>query len=123
AWILDQLDPNHAAKPAPLSDPGEAIARRELGHALGNTLANSSAAREQLFLLDHLEHRKTCGTGHRIAAIGPAESAGLNDIHDLGPASDGGERQAARQALRPPHHGRHDSAAVDIKHLSGSPRA
>ena len=65
--------------------------------------------------LDGAERR---GAGHRVAAVGAAEAAGVRGVHDLGAAGDGGQRQTARDAL-----GGGDQVRDDALVLAGEPLA
>ena len=58
---------------------------------------------EEVAALDLLEHGDRGGGGDRVAAEGAAEAAGLRGVHDLGAAGDGGEREAAGDALGAQH--------------------
>ena len=51
-------------------------------------------------VVEKIAHRGlTDSAGHRIAAVGTADTARMRSIHDLGPAGDCRERQAAGQPL------------------------
>ena len=56
------------------------------------------------------------GARDRVAAVGAAEAAGVDGVHQLGPAGDGGERQAAGDAL-----GGRDEVGDDALVVAGEP--
>ena len=56
----------------------------------------------QVELLHRRDRAQGGGAGHRVAAVGAAEAAGVHRVHHLGAADDAGQRQAAGDALGRP---------------------
>ena len=49
---------------------------------------------------------------HRVAAVGSAQTADVDPVHDLGPAGHRGQRQAGGDALGRRHQVRHDGLVL-----------
>ena len=78
---------------------------------------------EQAVLLDAVEHGDRGRAGHRVAAEGAAEAAGLAGIHDLGAPGDAGQRQAARDALGAQHQIGHQAEVLAGEVAAGARHA
>ena len=105
-----ELDRLHRAAAADVGD------HRVLGGELLEPAADQGADLQRagvegvlLHLRDRAERR---GAGDRVAAVGAAEAADVDGVHQLGAAGDAGERQAAGDALGRRHQVGHDALVV-----------
>ena len=108
---LHELDAEHGALAAHLADDG--VALRPVADPGQQGPLDALRLGEQVVALDDLEDGERRRGRDRVAAEGAADAAGLHGIHDLGAAGDGGEREAARDALRARDEVGHDAVVLD----------
>ena len=72
----------------------------------------------QVLVRHGLDRAERGRAGHRIAAVGAAQAAGVHGVHQLGPAGDRRQRQPARDPL-----GRGDQVGDDALVVAGEPVA
>ena len=85
--------------------------------------ADGVGAREQGAVLERVEHGVGGGQGHRVAAVGAAETAHAGRVHDLGAAGDPGQGQAARDGLRGHEQVGHDAGVLAGEELARAAEA
>ena len=95
--VGDELQREHRPEAAHLADGRDLLGDRvELGP---NPLADPVGPRAKLRRRHLVEHGERRGAGERVAPERPSQPARVHGVHDLGPAGDAGERQAAAQRL------------------------
>ena len=94
---------------------------RPAGVGISAPIARARAARSCVaHLLDRAERR---GAGDRVAAVRAAEAADVHGVHQLGAAGDGGQRQAAGDALGGGDQVGHDALVVAGEPVAGAAEA
>ena len=113
----DQLDRQHGAAAADVADPVgcRSASARSRGRKSGLDLAGPAG---QVLGLHGLDRAERGGAGDRVAAVGAAEAADVDGVHHLGPTGDGGQGQAAGDAL-----GGGDQVGDDALVVAGEPVA
>ena len=116
-----QLDGLHRAAAADVGDDrvlgGQLV---EAATELGAELERPGVEGVLLHLRDRAERGRA---GDRVAAVGSAEPADVDAVHQLGVAGDGGQRQAAGDALGGGDQVGHDALVVDGEPRPGAAEA
>src|SRR6476469_602697 len=96
ARAVDELDREHGAATADVADLRVLLGERlEARHEEGLDLLGAAA---EVLLLHRLDGTECGRTGDRVAAVGAAEAAGVDRVHDVRAAGDDGQREPAGNA-------------------------
>ena len=95
----------------------------ELAQAGEGNVLDVAGAGVEVVLLHRADRRQCRGAGHRVAAVGAAQSARVDGVEQVGAAGDGGQRHAAGDALGHGDDVRDDALVVDGEPFPGAAEA
>ena len=80
--ILDELDGEHTPETAHIADPRDL--RLQAHERLAQLGAKPRGARDELFVLEHVQYRQRSSARERITPVGAAEAARQRRVHHVG---------------------------------------
>src|SRR6202040_392844 len=109
---LHQFNGLHSAQAANIADDGPALL--PFASAFLELTSQFVGSRQQVFMLEDVEHGQSGGAGQRIACECAAQTTGARSIHDFCAARDAGQRQSTSERL-----GGYENIRLDAVILAG----
>jgi hypothetical protein len=85
--------------PRPRTSPTSSYFSAEAAETVREDVTDRASPRSQVVGLHRLDRRERGGAGHRVAAVGAAETTGVDRVHDVRAPRDGRERHTPGDAL------------------------